>query len=194
LNKSGTGQAIYRAIGSLAFVAAARSAWIVVRDPHDAHRQLFLNAKSNLASKFPGLAYRFKAESKLAIATIDWETNPIEESVDDLLRMSAGFNTAAQEYRDGEHYADTWLRERLSNGPLKREDIFGIWTRPRCLSDQQVYRAAQRLGVAKVKVGFSDGCMWALPEHTDALMERVGMEKERKGEDGAAIESSPVLR
>jgi hypothetical protein len=129
-----------------------------------------------------GLAYRFKAESKLAIATIAWETNPIEESVDEVLRMSAGFNTAAQEYRDGEHFADTWLRERFSNGPLKREDIFGIWTRPRCLSDQQVYRAAQRLGVAKVKFGFSDGCLWALPEHTDALMERVGMDKERREE------------
>jgi hypothetical protein len=54
--------------------------------------------------------------------------------------------------------------------------------RPRCLSDQQVYRAAQRLGVAKVKVGFSDGWMWALPEHTDALMELVGVGKERHQE------------
>jgi putative DNA primase/helicase len=183
LNKSGMGQAIYRAIGSLAFVAAARSAWVVVRDPHDANRQLFLNAKSNLASKFPGLAYRFKAESKLAIATIDWETNPIEQSVDEVLRMAKGFNTAAQEYRDGEHYASTWLRERLSNGPLTRDDVFARWARPFGMSDPQVYRAAQRLGVAKVKTGLSNTWMWALPEHTDALMAQVGAEKERQQEE-----------
>ena len=185
LNKRETGHAIYRAMGSLAFVAAARSAWVVVRDPNDANRQLFLNAKSNLASKFPGLAYRFKAESKLAIATIDWETTPIEQSLDEVLRMNAGFNAAAQEYRDGERYADTWLRELLSNGPLKRGDVFARWTRPFGMSDQQVYRAAQRLGVAKVKTDFSDGWMWALPEHTDALMAQVGAEKERQQEERA---------
>ena len=40
LNKRGTGPAIYRSMGSLAFVAAARAVWAVVRDKTDPTRRL----------------------------------------------------------------------------------------------------------------------------------------------------------
>lgn len=178
LNKKGTGRAIYRAMGSLAFVAAARSAWVVVRDPCDEARHLLLHVKSNLAVKSPGLAYRFKAESKQAIATIDWETQPVEQSIDEVLGMTAAFNVAAQEYRNGENYADTWLREQLSNGPMKRGDLFHFMIRPYGVSDQQIYRGAERLGVLKSKQGYSsDSWFWALPEHKDQLMAVIAAEK-----------------
>ena len=49
---------MYRAMGSLAFVAAARAAWAVVRDKTDPRRRLMLAVKNNLAADTAnGLAF-----------------------------------------------------------------------------------------------------------------------------------------
>jgi putative DNA primase/helicase len=178
LNKKGTGRAIYRAMGSLAFVAAARSAWIVVCDPQDEARHLLLQMKNNLAEKSTGLAYRFQAESKQSIATIAWEPNPIEHSLDEVLGT---FSAAAQAHRNNENYADTWLRERLEEGPKKRDALFLSVLRPAGMSDQQLYRSAQRLGVIKTKQGVSsDSWLWSLPEHAEHLQAQVAAAKQRE--------------
>jgi hypothetical protein len=174
LNKRGTGRAIYRAMGSLAFVAAARSAFTVVRDPEDEERHLLLPVKSNLAMKASGLAYRFKADSELAVATIDWEAEPVDAKLDELLNQRPTCTKADRAYRDSENYAETWLRQALEEGPRPRSSFFPFFMRPLEISDQQLYRAAERLGVVKVKESLSnDSWLWALPEHTGELRDQV---------------------
>jgi RecA-family ATPase len=58
-SKSGAGsttKALYRFIGSIAFTAAPRAAFVVMEDPHDKDRRLLLHGKSNLAKPPQGLA------------------------------------------------------------------------------------------------------------------------------------------
>jgi putative DNA primase/helicase len=60
LNKSGSGPAIYRSIGSIGFVAAARAVWAVIKDRDNPRRWLMLPAKNNLAPDALGLAYTLR--------------------------------------------------------------------------------------------------------------------------------------
>jgi hypothetical protein len=79
--------------------------------------------------------------------------------------MTEEFSLAAQNYRDQESYAATWLRERLISGPVKRKDLWLDLILAH-LSEPQLYRAARRIGVVKTKCGFSaQTWIWSLPEH-----------------------------
>ncbi len=81
--RKGEGAAIYRAMGSLAFVAAARAAWAVVKDQDDPQKRLLLPMKNNLAPDVDGLAYRIEAS--------DWGDSPsvsIENAEESRYRIS----------------------------------------------------------------------------------------------------------
>jgi len=172
-NKKGSGRTIYRAMGSLAFVAASRSAWVLVRDPEDEGRRIFLPLKSNLSDKSAGMAFRLQAPTGAAVAKIDWESEAVIESADQLLCVSGAFNKAAQTYRDEESYALKRLREALTEGPVEQKWLFSLF-RPPCVSDPQLYRAADKLGVIKMKESYSNtSWVWALPEHREVLLERI---------------------
>jgi len=56
LNK-GTGRAIYRGGGSIAFIGAARCAYAIGRDPDDRRRRIMACVKMNIAPEPPSLAY-----------------------------------------------------------------------------------------------------------------------------------------
>jgi putative DNA primase/helicase len=56
------GNAVHRAIGSIAFAAAARAVWAVAPDPDDAERRLFLAVKQNLSAPAPGMAFPRRPE------------------------------------------------------------------------------------------------------------------------------------
>ena len=61
LNKGG-GSPIYRTMGSLAFAAAARGVFGVVRDPDQEDRRLLLPIKNNIGNDRTGFAYRIRTD------------------------------------------------------------------------------------------------------------------------------------
>lgn len=69
LNK-GSGRAIYRGGGSIAFVGAARVAFTVGRDPEDRTRRIIANVKMNIAPEPPSMAYT--VENSSAGPYIQW--------------------------------------------------------------------------------------------------------------------------
>jgi putative DNA primase/helicase len=85
LNKASTLPAIYRAMGSLAFVAAARAVWAVVRDEDDetGRRRLFVPVKNNLGADETGLAYALEPVGQTA--RVKWESGAVNMRADDAL-------------------------------------------------------------------------------------------------------------
>ena len=72
LNKdAGTVNALYRAGGSLAYVAAARSVFGVAADPEDEERRVLVSVKLNLAAKPEGLGYH------VTDGGIQWDGLPV---------------------------------------------------------------------------------------------------------------------
>jgi putative DNA primase/helicase len=73
MNKSGSGKAIYRGGGSIAFSGLARAAFLVTRHPDDPDARVLAAVKQNLAPKPPSLVYRLSSDSHYHVARINWE-------------------------------------------------------------------------------------------------------------------------
>jgi len=85
MNKATGGRALYRAMGSLAFVAAAQFGWLVVADDQNPKRRLFLAAKSNLSKEPSGLAYSVQAMTLDGLGPVPrvvWEDGPVSQTAD----------------------------------------------------------------------------------------------------------------
>ena len=60
LSKSPSNDPLARVIGSTAFGAAVRTAFLIVSDKHHPDRRLFLPLKSNISRTCPGLAFQIR--------------------------------------------------------------------------------------------------------------------------------------
>ena len=161
LNKRAGGRAMYRAMGSLAFVAAARAAWGVVRDPADAERRLFLPVKNNLSKGTQGLAYRLVSHAESGTARVEWSPEVVETTMDEILRSDSSVEAG-----EDQHDAVTvrsWLAEILSTGPQEARDVQSL-AKDEGITRKQLRHAAAKLGVRRKKEGFLNGWIWDLPK------------------------------
>src|SRR5581483_5773631 len=157
------GSAINQFIGSIAFVAAARSAFMVMRDPDDTDRRLFLPVKNNLAPLGKALAFRLEqrlvGEPAVVASAAVWDRAPVDMTADAALAAQAAGGGARSE-RDE---AEEWLRERLAGGAVAvtelQTDADGAG-----LTWVTVRRAKKRLKVEPHKNGMDGGWTWELPK------------------------------
>jgi len=168
LNKGAGGRALYRATGSLAFVAAARAGWLVIADAENADRCMFLSAKSNLAKKPTGLAYTLGSVEVPGIGPIGriaWEPEAIMMTADDALAAAA----ADPEERTARESAAEWLRDALAGGPMLANDVKAA-AKESSVAWRTVRRAMKAAGVTARRQGFGPGAKWYwfLPGQTTA--------------------------
>jgi hypothetical protein len=121
LNKGGAGNqnALNRFAGSIAFIAAARAAFVVIEDPDAEERRLLLQAKSNLGKKCRGLAFRLEQRlvgEDIMSSNVMFENEYVTASIDEALNASEG--RGAGDKRTNKHEAANFLRTVLAGGAM----------------------------------------------------------------------------
>src|SRR6185369_10349073 len=88
LNKGGSGEALLRVTGSLAFVAAARAAFLIARDNGDKNRRLFLPIKNNIGNDETGLAFTIQSvtiSGGIETSRVCWESEAVAITADEAM-------------------------------------------------------------------------------------------------------------
>jgi len=160
LSKGGNGEALLRVTGSLAFVAAARAAFIVTRDNVDKNRRLFLPIKNNIGNDETGLAFTIQGvtiSGGIETSRIVWEAEPVTITADEVMRQQED-----PEERSALEEAKLFLANLLADGPVSsrqvRTDAIGAG-----FSWRTIQRAQSALGVDAYKRGMKEGWFWFLP-------------------------------
>jgi len=155
LRKS-AGAAIYRAISSIAFAAAARAVWAVAPDPEDGNRRLVLAVKQNLSASGDGLAFRIETQNNAP--RLNWEPGAVQLPANEVLG-----NSDVQQDPGERREARAWLQNLLADGPVAVKKIQSE-SKAAGLSWATVRRAKDALQVTASKSTFSDGWEWRLED------------------------------
>lgn len=116
LNKAPGGKAVYRAMGSLAFTAAARMVWQVAKLPGDETQRAMVLVKSNLPNVAEGLSFKI-AQDEQGGGFVQW------------LETRLPINADFVEQESGDASPDTlseaseFLKSFLSAGPRLAADV-----------------------------------------------------------------------
>jgi AAA domain-containing protein len=166
-NKGAGQSAVNSFIGSIAFIANARTAFVVTRDPDDDTRRLFVQAKNNIAANGGGLAFRVEQhllDGGIVASGIAWESEKITRTADEIL--AAGRDTSEAPERSE---AEAFLRDMLADGPRPAAEIEAE-AKGASISTRTLRRARNKLKIKsyrKAETGEglgSDGrWYWALP-------------------------------
>jgi hypothetical protein len=156
LNKQGGSRALYRGLGSIAFVAACRFVMLVGRDPSTPGRCVLAQVRNSLAGPQPSLAYQLTAADG-ALPTVDW-LGPSPLTADELL------TGAARRLHGRRAQAADFLEQFLTVGPRPARDIWEA-AQKAGLSARTLQRAKRGLGIRCRRV-YTDGGLvsyWFLP-------------------------------
>jgi len=202
LNKSNAVPAIYRTTGSIAFTAAARTAWCTCRDKNDptGRRRLLLPLKNNVAGDETGLAYRLLQQNGGVV--VSWELQPVSIPLDEALAQPQQRGPEPVERNE----AAKWLGDLLADGPVAVDELRTL-ARDAGIAWTTVRRAKAALGVAAERDGFGPGggWRWRLPTigaqvspHTENLSaygkpERLWADGVKNGVSGVAVEAGAPI-
>jgi putative DNA primase/helicase len=112
----------YYAGGSVAFTAIPRVTLGVAPDPDDesaSPRRLLVKLKGNLYGQVSTLAYRIGADGPAGVPWIEWERDPVNVNIADVLDPVK----ETPEDRSTRRSCEEWLRSYLADGPRPSADV-----------------------------------------------------------------------
>jgi len=151
LNKKAELDAMYRALGSMGFVAQARAVWGVVKDKADetGETRIFSPIKTNLSIKVKGLSYM------IIDGKVVFDSEPVEENINQSLMASPALDTAAD-----------FLLGELSGGKQVEQGYLMELAQNQGVKEVTLRRAKKKLGVISSQIVDSDNrkhWYWSLP-------------------------------
>jgi hypothetical protein len=163
LTKAAGPQALMRVTGSLAFVAAARAAFLVTADPQDKARRLFLPMKNNIGPDDEGLAFRIESAiiqssaGPLSTSRVVWESQSVSVTADEVMQseMTPQNVSALTEAKE-------WLEATLADGPVCAAKVKEE-AKAAGITLMTLRRATQVLSVVKEKSSMKGGWLWSIP-------------------------------
>jgi len=167
LNKSASTEALMRVSGSLGFVAAARAAFLVARDPTDDNKRLFLPMKNNIGKDQTGFAFRIeecKLPDNIETSKIVWSDECVDTKADEILsQQNNGNNKLAIEE------AEDFLTIELANTSKDANSLFSL-AKQNGIAEKTLQRAKNNLGIRIHREGFGKGSksIWSLPLKEEA--------------------------
>ncbi len=152
LRKAEAVKVIHRALGSVDFIAAARSALLVAQHPEDVDSRVLAHAKSNLAQMGPSLAFAIED------GVFSWQGEVDLHAEEIALAAPKGSRPKKLDE------AAAFLRELLRDGP-KAQPWLKADAEKRGLAWHTVERAKKQLGVVsrKPKGTPNSSWVWELP-------------------------------
>ncbi len=121
LNKSSTQDALQRVNGSLAMVAAARAAFIAVKDKNNPARRLLLPIKNNIAKDIGGFAFSIAdttLNNGIETSKIVWEDAPVNMTADEAMNARP-----VREDTGAIDEARSFLLDLLADGPMPSGEV-----------------------------------------------------------------------
>jgi hypothetical protein len=150
LNKSPANKAIYRGLGSVGFMAAARTVWLLSCDPDDpdSKRRLLTPCKHNVLISPTGLAF------ELVDGKVVFENEPITMSSDEALD---GGSTVEAVVRDE---AVAWLRDTLTPGKSLASTELDKMAEAEGIKSSTLRRAKREAGVTSYRLQVGEKMQW----------------------------------
>ena len=133
-------------IGSQAFLSCARAGFVVLKDPDDQDRVLFLSAKSNYSPEKTGLAYRF--ENVDGVGRVVWDEQAVNTDPNSyFVQQSTGTGQDSQKCEQ----ASQKLCEFLSEPKSVKE--VNAWAQAEGITQATLRRAREHNGHRSEKRG-----------------------------------------
>ncbi len=158
-NNSSKSAAIYRVMGSIGFVAAARMAFGIMKDDEDETKRVFIPIKNNIGKDAGGLIFSIKSVLTNGFETskVEWSNETSNKTANDLLNGQTDKPTPKLEE------AKTLIIGMLQNGSVPLADIRKAFDQSG-ISPDRMYAAKIALKIYENE-SFSGrrGKIWSLP-------------------------------
>ncbi|MHB1949352.1 MAG: AAA family ATPase [Gammaproteobacteria bacterium] len=141
LTKDVNKNALLRIAGSLAFVAAARAAFVVIQDENDSVKRLFLPIKNNIGNDKVGFSFIIEPvqiNDQIEVTAIKWTDEVVTKTADEVMGSDeAKYKSSLEEAKD-------FLIDLLSEQEVAANDI---------------YKAAEDAGFSKITIRRAKKCL-----------------------------------